>query len=218
MSLIREDEQPHHALQQAHHKTAFDLEEAHHQGGQDHEQTHGQGRRQDHRHGHGHVPRRFAHLLGKPFFKLCRFLHLLPQQLGAAGGDPKAPGQGFHKGVHAPDHGPCGKGPLLMLVFALVVFGNDGAVALAHSQGGAVLGVLHHDPLHDGLSAHGTSLHRSSSPRQQPAGHTDLRISYHRRARPASAPRKKRPAWAERSLIGCVRTAGRSRSPGPGCR
>ena len=161
--IADEDKQPHHALQQAHQEGALDLEEAHHQGGQDHEQAHSQGRRQDHRHGHGHVPRGLAQLLRQPFFEFGGLLrHLLPQQFRAAGDDLHAAGQGLHEGIDPPDHGPSGKRSLFMLILVLVVFGNDGAVALTHGQRGAVLGVLHHDPLHDGLSAYGAPLHRSS--------------------------------------------------------
>ena len=169
--IPQEDEEPGHPLQQAHHEAAFDAEKAHHQGREHHEQAHGQGRRQDHRHGHGHIPGGLAQLLREPLLELGGLLgHVLPQQFRAAGGDLHAAHQGLHEGVDPPDHGPGGEGPLLMLVLVLIVFSDDSAVALAHGQGGAVLGVLHHDPLHDGLAAHGASLHRRSFPPATSAG------------------------------------------------
>ena len=86
--------QPAHSLQQADCKAALQMQQAYQQGRQQHKQPQRQSHGQHYGHSHCYIHNILMEGLGKPFFKLARFLFIFfPQQLRTAGSDLHAPYQ-----------------------------------------------------------------------------------------------------------------------------
>ena len=127
--------------------------------GQQKEKAYGQRHGQYHRKAHHNLFHRLAQLFRQPLLEFCGLLvYGVAYKLRGSGEGIHAYGKALHEGHHAPHYGEAVEGTLLSLCLIFFIIQYYAALCVPDRHGDAA-GGLHHDALHNGLTADRTFLH-----------------------------------------------------------